>query len=557
MIMRRAVEAFGADYPQWRALTRTMLKCDFRSASGIQMGGAESKGGNRAFWFSLIWYALIGLYVAAMVGATAWVSGTDSAEIVHRGTLLGGTVGMALVATMLGMAILIDFQTVVISPDDYDILAHQPISSRTYFLVKLTNVMVYAMIIGGLVGVPAFFPVLVLSGLTAAAGWLLGVVGVILATTLAIICGYAALLRFVHPQRLKRVISYIHVIFFMAVVGAPVLLGEVLEPIFDRAELQGGFPTPDWLLLIPPAWFASFQSLFGGEWSAGLAVAALAALGTVALLLYYASARLSFSYAERLGLMATASEGRRRSARPRPGHRRFSPEFNAVAALIRGQFRDDMTFRLGVLGLVPATILYLFMAMRDGPLLDPFVHLGFESGRLWLLHLAALGFPLALVETLFKSESFAAAWIFFTAPVARDRLVVNSGICVTTFFIAPYALLLAGIFIWSFGNLWHAMAHALVLALMAHVCIQMLLLVAPRLPFSQPTKKGGRMGYLMGTITVGVVIAALLPLVLWVGYSRTGFTLGLLGLLAVAAFVMPRMVARGIRSRVERLEFTG
>lgn len=557
MIMRRAVEAFGADYPQWRTLTRVMLKCDFRSASGIQMGGARAQGSNRAFWFSLIWYALIGLYVAAMVGATAWIPVSESAEIVHRGTLLGGTIGLALVGTMLGMAILIDFQTVVISPDDYDILAHQPVSSRTYFLVKLTNVMVYATIIGGLVGVPAFFPVLVLSGPMAAAGWLLGVVGVILATTLGIICGYAALLRVVHPQRLKRVVSYIHVIFFMAVVGAPILLGEVLEPIFDGAQLPGGFPTPEWLLLLPPAWFASFLPLFSGEWSAGLVVAALAGAGTVALLLHYASARLSFSYAERLGLMSTASEGRRKSARLRTGRRRFSREFSAVATLIRGQFRDDMTFRLGVLGLVPATLLYLFLAMRDGPLLDPFVHMGFESGKLWMLHLAALGFPLALLETLFKSESFAASWVFFTAPVARDGLVVNSGICVTAFFIAPYAMLLAGIFAWSFGDLWHATAHALVLALLAHISIQLLLLVAPRLPFSQPVKKGGRMGYLMGMVTVGILIAALLPLVLWVGYSSTGLTLGLIGLLLVVAVLMPRMVARGIRSRVERLEFTG
>ena len=65
------------------------------------------------------------------------------------------------------------------------------------------------------------------------------------------------------------------------------------------------------------------------------------------------------------------------------------------------------------------------------------------------------------------------------------------------------------------------------------------------------------MGYLMGMITVGLVIAALLPLMLWVGYSSTGLTLGLLALLALAAVLMPRMVARGIRSRVERLEFTG
>ena len=44
MILRRAVEALGADYSQWRVLTGVMLKCDLRSANALQMGSPQKKG---------------------------------------------------------------------------------------------------------------------------------------------------------------------------------------------------------------------------------------------------------------------------------------------------------------------------------------------------------------------------------------------------------------------------------------------------------------------------------------------------------------------------------
>ena len=118
-------------------------------------------------------------------------------------------------------------------------------------------------------------------------------------------------------------------------------------------------------------------------------------------------------------------------------------------------------------------------------------------------------------------------------------------------------LVFLGIFAWSFGDLWHAVAHTLVLGLIAHLAIQLLLLVAPRLPFSQPPKKGGRMTSLIGMIVVGMVIAVFLPLANGLAYSRTAFTIAYIGVLALAGVLMPRAVRRGVRARVERLEFAG
>ena len=559
MIMRRVIEAFGADYLQWRVLTRAMLKSDFRGASGLNMGATTaSSTGPGLLIGSMIMYFLMGIGVAMIVGYTAWASGTDSAEIIHRGTLPGGTTGLTMVAVIVAMAVLIDFQSVVISPTDYDILAPQPVSSRTYFLVKLTNVLVYTLAIGALVGGTATFPVLFLAGPLAALGWMAALAGITVATTLAMVSCYAALLRVVSPHRLRRALSYVHLLLMLAIFCAPLFLTQVLEPAFEIAQAQGGIPTPPWLILAPPAWFASLLALGAGEWNMAYPFAALASVASIAVLLRHARSRLSLGYAESLAQMTTVSRpGIKSSASRHSGRSRLPRELSVVATLVRGQFRDDMTFRLGVLGMLPATLMYFFLAVRDGPLPDPFVEFGLYPMGLGLLHFAAIGFPLAMLETLFRSESFPASWMFFAAPTDRARLVVNSGLCVTVLFVAPYMLVFFGIFAWSFGNLWHAAAHTLVLGLIAHLAIQMLLLAAPRLPFSQPPKKGGRMASLIGMIVVGMVIAIFLPLANGLAYSRTAFTIAYIGLLAVLGVVMPLAVRWGVRGRVERLEFAG
>ena len=53
--IRRAVEALGADYAQWRVLSRVMLKSDstsscLRSSSVMQMTGAPEKPGPKVPW---------------------------------------------------------------------------------------------------------------------------------------------------------------------------------------------------------------------------------------------------------------------------------------------------------------------------------------------------------------------------------------------------------------------------------------------------------------------------------------------------------------------------
>ncbi len=538
MIARRLVEATGADYSQWRVLAGTMLRLQLRTAKALQTASTEKRG-LKIPWGLPVMHGLFGLYISIIAALVP-------------GAFMSGTLALLMICIMIATSILVDFQSVVVSAHDYEILGHQPVSSRTYFVVKVTSVLAYTGIIGGLMGGFATISFLVAHGPLVAAAWIAAVAGVIVWTTLAMVYMYAAMLHLVPQRRLRRVLSYLQL-----VAGFGVFAPLVLITYTDWLPTTAVDP-PIQLLVLPSTWFASVLPLAEGRWSASMLLSVLAAFGSIVVLVRYVGGRLSLSYAERLGAIVSGSTAPRRP-RVTAGFARawMSPELRAVATLVRGQFRDDMNFRLGVLAILPVTVLYVFMGLRDGPLPDPFVELGFGASDLFLIHLAALAMPLMLMENLFRSESYKAAWVFFSAPVDRARLVANAGNCVTVFFLVPYLILLAGVLAWAFGHLWHAVTHALVLGLMAHVLIHTALIFAPRLPFAMPPRTGARIGSVMGVMLLGFVGVGLLPLLLWLAYARPLNTVVAIAVLTVAALLMPRYVMHRVRDRVGVLEFTG
>jgi len=539
MIARWVVEATGADYSQWRVLTGTMLKNQLRTAKALQTTTAKEKHGRRIPWGTLVMYGLFGLYNSFFAAQVP-------------GAFMSGTLVLLMICIMIATSILVDFQSVVVSAHDYEILGYQPISSRTYFVVKVTSVLLYTGIIGALMGGFATISFLVVYGPLVAAAWIAAVAGVIVWTTLAMVYMYAAMIHLIPQRRLRRVLSYLQLVAGFAVF-APLALVTMTDWLPTNAV-----DPPTQLLVLPSTWFASVLPIAEGNWSASILLSAAVAFGSIFVLVRYVGGRLSLSYAERPGAIVSRSTvPRRPRVAGRPARFRMSPELRAVATLVRGQFRDDMNFRLGVLAILPVTVLYVFMGLRDGPLPDPFVELGFGASNLFLIHLAVLGMPLMLMEHLFRSESYKAAWVFFAAPVDRARLVSNSGNCVTVFFLIPYLAMLAGVLAWAFGNFWHAVAHVLLLGLMAHLLIHTVLIAAPRLPFAAPPRTGGRIGSVMGVMLLGMIGVGLLPLLLWVAYVRPLNTVVVIAVLVVAALLMPRYVTRKVRDRVGELEFTG
>ena len=536
--VRRTVEALGADYAQWRVLTRAMLKTDLRSSSAMRPVGTPAKPGLTVPWRIALVYLAYGGFFALLAAAVP-------------GSYLSASIVLLAVACMVALSILVDFQSVVISPNDYEILAHQPVSSRTYFLVKLASILLYTGIIGALMGALPTIAYLWKFGLPVALGWVVALAGTVVWTSLAMVFVYALILRVVNPRRLPRVLGYLQLLMTMAIF-VPLLLDYNLE-----SALLGAADPPAAMLLLPSTWFANVVPLAAGRWSVTGVLFVLAAFAGIGALFHFVGRRLSLSYAERLGaILGSGRPGRSRRAGGGFLTRWFPGELRVVSTLVRAQFRNDMNFRLGVLVMLPVTLVYLLLALDDGGLADPFVGSDIAARGLGMVHFAVLGMPLVLMEHLFRSESYRASWIFFSTPVDRARLIVHVGNSVTIFFLLPYLAALAAVFAWAFGDVRHAAGHAFVLGLISYGGIQTLLLAVPRLPFSEPVRKGARVGAFMGILLLAIVVAALLDIMMFV-YARPSLTAATITVLVCAAALAPRIVARGIRGRVERLEFTG
>jgi len=128
--MRRAFAAAGIDFDQWKALTLVALKLDLRGTASAQRQFRPDTSLVAAILFQIVFYTLF----SALVAFVVWAS---------RDPLLTGSIAATYIAFVIGTAVILDHNSVISSPADYGILGFRPVSSRTYFAVKLTNILVY------------------------------------------------------------------------------------------------------------------------------------------------------------------------------------------------------------------------------------------------------------------------------------------------------------------------------------------------------------------------------------------------------------------------------
>ncbi len=484
----RLLARFDVDARQLRSLVVAGLKLDFRSP-----GAQPDAGQKQRIIGQLAMYLMMGL----LLGVFA-VSVPD--------VFLSGSVGISALMFFIAAAVLVEFAVVVISPLDYDVLGFQPISSATYFVARLANVLFYTTAITtalGLLPMAAYFfargfnPVL---GIVAIGAFYLAST----ATTLAVIVAYVGAARLVHPSRLKRVFTYVQLAVSFAVYGAYFVLPTVFH--LDAIRTWTVEKSP-WMLLYPPTWFASFLDLAVGRWSALEIVPAGAAIASVVLLVWLAGSRLTLGYSEMLSRQVSSSDGARVPVRRLPNLLGTRGERRAVALLLAAQFRHDQRFRLMVLSILPLTLLYLVMGVREGGLNDPFVAAR-GAGQSFLLYFAMIMFPAMLIAGISRSDAYRASWVFYVTPARRPELVLAVKNVALTWFVLPYMLFLAVLLAWFFGSALHAFLHMAVEGLIVNVALLAIVALQPQIPFSQPVQKGQTTASLMIVMFGGGILQA-------------------------------------------------
>jgi len=539
--MRRLFRALDIDYDQWKALTRVTLKLDFRQMSfGQTSWGRDTKGAGLLVG-QLIFYTMLG----AMMAAAVWFV---------RDLFMAGTLVLTMALFIVGTTILLDHNSALTSPTDYPVLGFRPISSRTYFAARLANVLVYTTAITTVVCYLPLVTLFVRHGVAIGTAGVAAIYMASVSTALAVLLGYATMLRFVGPATLKRALSYVQLIMSFAVYGGYFVFAQFAE---ESALTSFTLQKTPAVMLFPPTWYASYLELADGrtgpaEWiPAAVTVVALAAMATGL------GGRLSLDYSERLGALASSSQGTRQAAARRqtqPGRWFRRGEGRAMALLIRSQFRNDQRFRMAVLSILPLTLLYVFMGVREGAMSDPFEPVGREMS---FVTMAVLLFPSMLKMAVTHSESFKASWIFFASPADRARVVRASMNVLAVFFLLPYLVFIAGVYAWFVPNLLHVVVHVALLGLISHLCLQLMVLLDPDLPFSKPPMKGRSSStmFLLIFVVMGVLVF-FQAVTTWI-YGSVMTTVGAFAAIGLLGMLIDRLTRARIERQTAAMEFQG
>lgn len=524
----------AVDWTQWKVLTRALLKRDFRTRTmSVGRAGNRQQSGTGGLLSQAILYGVFGMMMAGLV-------------VLAKDLFFIGIVLCAYVMFMVGTAVLLDHSSAFTAADDYAVLGFRPVTSRTYFAVRLTNVLIYTMAMTSMVAIIPIGALFWKHGLAAGSAGVFALYGSSLTITFLLLLSYASLQRFIGADRMKNVLTAVQMVMSFGLYGGFFFLSR----IFTKSFLSGFTLAKTWWLMAwPPAWFASAFDLAAGQRTPVVITATGAAVVALAGLTWALTGSLSSGFTERLGESTVAVRVGTAPRKPAKAGRFFrGGESRAMALLIRSQFRNDQKFKMGVLTIIPLTVLYIFRGVSE--------HGGSDGRDFTLVGFAVMMFPAMLKMQLTRSDSYRASWIFFTAPVDRSTLIRASKNVVVAMFLLPYLAFVSAALIWATKDVPGSLLHVVVLGCVSHLVLQITVLLAPELPFALPMEKTRSASLFTLMIGIGLVNVVLTV------FSRQIFSSPLilagtvLGLIGASVFVELLTTAR-IDEQTRKLEFAG
>ncbi len=421
----------GVDSRQFWALLKTQIQLDFR-ASRLKTTTSTSAR-KRSYLITLLLYLLPSFMVASF--------GLQRLDLFGFAFLT-----LALSMIFIALAIIIEFNEIIINPDDAEILLFRPLSSRTYFWVKMANLLFYVSTFGLTMSLPpAIFGVWLPNS-----GWffvpiylLISWIAQISVAAFVIIL-YTLLVKVFNYERLKDILAYVQVIFtFVIFIGYQFLirLTERIENIQFSAN---------WNVFVPSAWFGGVIGLVFQPSNQHYWLLAGLALAFFALTFSFAFQNLSLDYAQlvhKLSLVTRATE------KPTERFDRIRSGFSGIDSLLLTSQAERVGFELVSRYLrrsrslrtrifpafaMPLVIIGLFIL--DQEFEDPFLSgAGFTTfvALMFLIYIAVFFYQ--IIPT---SDDWEAAWIFYVAPIENFAGIYWGSVkAVLLKYVLPYFVL--------------------------------------------------------------------------------------------------------------------
>ncbi|SFP59235.1 hypothetical protein [Parafilimonas terrae] len=402
---------------------------------------------------------------------------------------------------MLASTLIADFTSVLIDVRDNYIILPKPVNDRTLLLARLLHIFIHLCKIV----VPMLLPGLIYIGINYS---IAGSLFLLLAGLLTVIfciflvnAVYIFILKITKPEKFKNIISYIQIAFAIVLYASfqllPRLVGEVENFDFH-------FTNSNWLIILPPYWFAAAWNVLYTLHGMALEYSAAAcALLLPFICLWLVIKFLAPSFNRKLSLISNTGEGTAQLTQQafkvrktkntsfidviakmitRPGGERMGFIFTWN---MMSRSRD---FKMKVypgIGYLLVYVFIIFFSSKKLSLADVQQHT--TTGNVIIitaLYFSSLLLSMAIAQLTY-SEKYKAAWIYFITPLHVPGNVINGSVKAATvkFFLPAIAVLsIAGIAFTGVSflpNLLLAMVNQLI------ICYALVYMGRKDLPFSK------------------------------------------------------------------------
>ena len=546
-MMERIFTRFGADWHQFRTMLALSIRLDFREHRGI---GGHHRRLSPIVW-SLIFYSIMGFSLAV--------------SLLPKATLfLYSFLILAYSMVMIVFAVILEFGNTLVVPEDTEVLAFRPLSSRTYFLARFFNLLFYVLFMGtalclipSLVGMAVqgsrwmfpliFFPIALVADLASAA---------------FVVVVYTGLLKAMPYERFKDGLAYIQTGFaffmFFSYQFIPRLSREFIQ---QGAEVSGA-----WLYAVPPAWFAAgVQIFFGQNRNPNILLACMAVVAT-GFLFFFSFRKISLQYAQRIAQLQTTSkkqDKKKASSAPLKGSFQNrtalkllrNPEAFAGFQLTSSMMKRDRWVKISTYPVLAFPLAFLAAAILEGELADPLSASSFEFFNLSSMVIFFIFFMIySLLMGVCWANDWEASWIYHVAPlVSPGRFYQGVKWAFLVRLILPFFVLLGVIYCTQI-LLLHGIQYAFSLFIFGLVAFSVGSFFIREYPFSQKREKGERTRQLTFLLLVLPFFIVTWTIPHWTYRSSAGWWLTQFGMVLLFLY-LESLAVKKIDRRLRRKEF--
>lgn len=337
---------------------------------------------------------------------------------------------------MLAASLISDFTAVLIDVRDNYILLPKPVNDRTIVTARILHIFIHICKLVVPMCLPGLFFMGYTTGIWGGISFLFLILMVTLFTIFFINALYIIILKITSPQKFQTIISYVQIVFGIALYGSYQVLPRMMKDFVGISFSTGANPL---FLFFPSYWFASgwniLQTLNGSvqEWIAAFIGYLLPVVSMYVVLKYLAPAfnnklaMVTSSGGETVQKIAKEKKGKSYAGFLSRLFTNYGPERMGFLFTWKMSARSR-DFRMKVYPSIGYIFVYVIIVMLQSKQLSlDEVRNQTNTGRILIISALYICsyLPITAITQAAFSEKFKAAWIFYTIPVSKPGLIIR------------------------------------------------------------------------------------------------------------------------------------